>query len=248
MNATIEKVPFFNAPVYLKNITQIGKVDEILGAIQSYVVSVQLSDNYKASSFEKDQPLYIDPRKLLPLERFLPREPVPKEARKKRKSGDGNSDGNSFKRFKDDRGGGSFGKWAALSLFDNVRRKSEAYPNLSHSQSFQAEEGVEATSPVGEAETSPADGVVDSTEIRTVVRLVSGAAIVAGAVAARLVDEALDEARVVSRHKQLALKLDRYGISLDVPDFQTFRLPCDHSIIDSIPVALCVGRSLSLSS
>ena len=113
VNATIDKIPFFNAPIYLKNITQIGKVDEILGPITSYVVSVQLSDNYKASSFEKNQPLYIDPRKLLPLERFLPREPVPKEARKKRKAGD--SDGNSFKKFKSDRGGGSFGKCAVLA-------------------------------------------------------------------------------------------------------------------------------------
>lgn len=107
MNSTIDKIPFFNAPIYLKNITQIGKVDEILGQIHSYIVSVQLNDNYKASSFEKNQPLYIDPRKLLPLERFLPREPVPKEARKKRKANDGGADGKSFKKFRDDRGGAS---------------------------------------------------------------------------------------------------------------------------------------------
>ena len=105
MNATIEKIPFFNAPIYLKNITQVGKVDEILGPIHAYVVSVQLNDSYKASSFEKDQPLYIDPRKLLPLERFLPKEPVPKEARKKRKNNDTGSEGRPFKSFRDERGG-----------------------------------------------------------------------------------------------------------------------------------------------
>ena len=77
-------------------------MDEILGPIHAYVVSVQLNDNYKASTFEKNQPLYIDPRKLLPLDRFLPKPPVPKEARKKRKA-DG-SDG--FKKFKSDGGAG----------------------------------------------------------------------------------------------------------------------------------------------
>lgn len=89
----------------MKNITQIGKVDEILGPITEYTVSIQLSDNYKASSFEKDQLLYIDPRKLLPLERFLPKPAVPKEARK-RKLNDSQSRGQGNKRFRDDRGGG----------------------------------------------------------------------------------------------------------------------------------------------
>lgn len=86
----------------MKNITQIGKIDEILGPITEYLVSIQLSDNYKASSFEKDQKLYIDPRKLLPLDRFLPKPPAPKGP-KKRKNKDGQ--GGQNKRFKDDRGG-----------------------------------------------------------------------------------------------------------------------------------------------
>ncbi|MCI32782.1 putative H/ACA ribonucleoprotein complex subunit 1-like, partial [Trifolium medium] len=30
---TNEKIPFFNAPIYLQNMTQIGKVDEIFGPI-----------------------------------------------------------------------------------------------------------------------------------------------------------------------------------------------------------------------
>jgi len=34
---TNEKVPFFNAPIYLKNMTQIGKVDEIFGPINESV-------------------------------------------------------------------------------------------------------------------------------------------------------------------------------------------------------------------
>ena len=32
-----EKVPYFNAPIYLENKQQIGKVDEIFGPILDYV-------------------------------------------------------------------------------------------------------------------------------------------------------------------------------------------------------------------
>jgi H/ACA ribonucleoprotein complex subunit 1 len=35
--STNEKIPYFNAPIYLQNKTQIGKVDEILGAINDVV-------------------------------------------------------------------------------------------------------------------------------------------------------------------------------------------------------------------
>lgn len=40
---TDKKVPFFNAPIYLQNKTQIGKVDEIFGAINDFVSSVVAS-------------------------------------------------------------------------------------------------------------------------------------------------------------------------------------------------------------
>uniref|UniRef100_A0A8D0GVJ3 H/ACA ribonucleoprotein complex subunit n=1 Tax=Sphenodon punctatus TaxID=8508 RepID=A0A8D0GVJ3_SPHPU len=69
------KVPYFNAPVYLNNKEQIGKVDEIFGQLRDFYFSVKLSDNMKASSFKKLQKFYIDPAKLLPLQRFLPRPP-----------------------------------------------------------------------------------------------------------------------------------------------------------------------------
>ena len=35
--SNIEKVPYFNAPIYLENKSQIGKVDEIFGPMQDYV-------------------------------------------------------------------------------------------------------------------------------------------------------------------------------------------------------------------
>ena len=39
----IEKVPYFNAPIYLENKSQIGKVDEIFGPMQDYVSFLALS-------------------------------------------------------------------------------------------------------------------------------------------------------------------------------------------------------------
>lgn len=38
-----EKIPYFNAPIYLQNKTQIGKVDEIFGAINESVSSLSLT-------------------------------------------------------------------------------------------------------------------------------------------------------------------------------------------------------------
>lgn len=37
LKCTNEKVPYFNAPIYLENKQQIGKVDEIFGPIRDYV-------------------------------------------------------------------------------------------------------------------------------------------------------------------------------------------------------------------
>ncbi|XP_054001226.1 H/ACA ribonucleoprotein complex subunit 1-like [Hylaeus anthracinus] len=75
----IEQVPFFNAPIYTENKQQIGKIDEIFGNIRDYYVSIKLSENIRASSFQKDTQLFIDPAKLLPLQRFLPKAPGEKK-------------------------------------------------------------------------------------------------------------------------------------------------------------------------
>merc|ERR1719148_194676 len=72
VKVTQSDVPYFNAPIYLENKQQVGKIDEIFGTLRDYFVSVNLSDTVKAKSFEKDQILYIDPAKLLPLKMFLP--------------------------------------------------------------------------------------------------------------------------------------------------------------------------------
>lgn len=89
IKSTSIDVPYFNAPLYLENKEMIGKVDEIFGPIRDYSVSVNLTDTYKANSFPINQKVYIDPNKLLPLSRFLPKPAEVKLGPKKKKSGGG---------------------------------------------------------------------------------------------------------------------------------------------------------------
>ncbi|XP_077247784.1 putative H/ACA ribonucleoprotein complex subunit 1-like protein 1 [Tasmannia lanceolata] len=69
---TNEKIPYFNAPIYLQNKTQIGKVDEIFGPINESYFSVKMMEGVIAASYSAGDKFYIDPAKLLPLARFLP--------------------------------------------------------------------------------------------------------------------------------------------------------------------------------
>lgn len=69
----IEDVPYFNAPIYLENKERIGKIDEIFGPIRDYSVTVKLSENMNAKSFKSRQKLFVDPAKLLPISKFLPK-------------------------------------------------------------------------------------------------------------------------------------------------------------------------------
>ncbi|XP_060520490.1 probable H/ACA ribonucleoprotein complex subunit 1 [Cylas formicarius] len=105
----IEDVPFFNAPIYLENKEQVGKIDEIFGNIRDYSVTIRLGDDMKAGSFKKLQKLYIDPAKLLPLQRFLPR--APGSVQKKPRGGGGGRGGRGGGRggFGGGRGGGGRG-------------------------------------------------------------------------------------------------------------------------------------------
>lgn len=74
-----DKVPYFNAPIYLANKSVIGKVDEILGPINEVHFSIKMEQGMVASSFKKGDKVYIGGDKLLPIERFLPRPKIPGE-------------------------------------------------------------------------------------------------------------------------------------------------------------------------
>ena len=65
-----EKVPYFNAGVYLQNKKRIGKVDEILGKIAEVMFTVKMDPGVVSKSFQPDDLVYIGTDKLLPLSRF----------------------------------------------------------------------------------------------------------------------------------------------------------------------------------
>ncbi|KAL6949855.1 hypothetical protein ACO0QE_000519 [Hanseniaspora vineae] len=84
------KVPYFNAPIYLENKTQVGKVDEILGPLNEVFFTVKCSEGVQATSFKDGDKFYIAPDKLLPLDRFIPKPKVagpPKPKNRKKKTG-----------------------------------------------------------------------------------------------------------------------------------------------------------------
>ncbi|KAL2923224.1 putative H/ACA ribonucleoprotein complex subunit 1-like protein 1 [Bienertia sinuspersici] len=100
---THEKIPYFNAPIYLQNKTQIGKVEEIFGPINESFFSVKMMEGIVATSYSAGDKFYIDPAKLLPLARFLPQ---PKGAQGARGGGRGGGFGGRGGR--GGRGGGGF--------------------------------------------------------------------------------------------------------------------------------------------
>ncbi|KAK9837116.1 hypothetical protein WJX81_003877 [Elliptochloris bilobata] len=67
-----DKVPYFNAPIFLQNKTQIGKIEEIFGSITVPYFTVKMQEGVVATSYASGDKFYIDPMKLLPMERFLP--------------------------------------------------------------------------------------------------------------------------------------------------------------------------------
>ncbi|CAG8571615.1 2837_t:CDS:2, partial [Scutellospora calospora] len=95
--STNKKIPYFNAPIYLENKQSIGKVDEILGPMNKVYFTVKLQEGIVATSFKLNDKVFIGEDKLLPLERFLPKPPAPKnKVQKKASNGRGNFRGRGF--------------------------------------------------------------------------------------------------------------------------------------------------------
>ena len=65
-----DKVPYFNAGVYLENKRKIGKVDEILGKISELFFTVKMDPGVLSKSFQPKDAVFIGTDKLLPLHRF----------------------------------------------------------------------------------------------------------------------------------------------------------------------------------
>ncbi|KFM27297.1 60S ribosomal protein L10 [Auxenochlorella protothecoides] len=68
--ADSKQIPYFNAPIFLENKTQVGKVEEIFGQINNVFFTVKMSDGVVATSYNKGDKFFIDPAKLLPQERW----------------------------------------------------------------------------------------------------------------------------------------------------------------------------------
>ncbi|CAR25733.1 ZYRO0A06864p [Zygosaccharomyces rouxii] len=105
------KIPYFNAPMYLENKTQVGKVDEILGPLNEVYFTIKCTEGVHATSFKDGDKFYIGSDKLLPIERFLPKPKVagpPKPRKKKAPMRGGPSFGRGGSSF--GRGGSSFGR------------------------------------------------------------------------------------------------------------------------------------------
>ncbi|XP_071686982.1 H/ACA ribonucleoprotein complex subunit 1-like protein 2 [Rutidosis leptorrhynchoides] len=110
---TNEKIPYFNAPIFLQNKTKIGKVDEIFGPINESFFSVKMDEGIVATSYAAGDKFFIDPMKLLPLSRFLPQ---PKGASTGGR-GRGAGRGTGFRGRGAPRGGGFRGRGAPRGNF-----------------------------------------------------------------------------------------------------------------------------------
>lgn len=82
--STNEKVPYFNAAIYLQNKTAIGKVDEIFGPTNILMFTIKVAPGVVATSFKEKDKVYINPEKLLPMARFTQPQCVPRERCRRR--------------------------------------------------------------------------------------------------------------------------------------------------------------------
>ncbi|XP_057511563.1 putative H/ACA ribonucleoprotein complex subunit 1-like protein 1 [Actinidia eriantha] len=77
---TNEKVPYLNAPIYLQNMTQMGRVDEIFGPVSEPFMSFRCVTCVVCFSYSAGDKFYMDPAKLLLLSRILPQPQGHKQA------------------------------------------------------------------------------------------------------------------------------------------------------------------------
>merc|ERR1711865_770789 len=103
---TNERVPHFNARVFLENKEQVGKIDEIFGPINSFYFTVKMEEGMTAASFKKGKTFYVDNMKLLPMARFLPGPSIGKKGKGKDGKGKGKDKGKGKGKGKDKGEGG----------------------------------------------------------------------------------------------------------------------------------------------
>lgn len=65
-----DKVPYFNAGIFLQNKRKIGRVDEILGKVSELLFTIKMDPGVLSKSFQPNDLVFIGTDKLLPLVRF----------------------------------------------------------------------------------------------------------------------------------------------------------------------------------
>lgn len=123
------KIPYFNAPIFLQNKTSIGKVDEILGPINSVYFTIKPSEGIQATSFKSGDKFFIGGDKLLPLEKFLPKPKPPPGISKPKRSAAKGGRGTSM------RGGRGIGRGASRGRGGFSSRGSRGGANFSRGSS-----------------------------------------------------------------------------------------------------------------
>lgn len=103
-----DKVPYFNATVYLENKQRIGQIDEVFGPVNELMFTVKTDKGVLASAFKENDKIYINPEKLLPKSRFTD---PPKPMKRGRGGGSRGRGGRGMRRggFRG-RGRGGFGR------------------------------------------------------------------------------------------------------------------------------------------
>jgi H/ACA ribonucleoprotein complex subunit 1 len=103
-----KNVPLCDSNIYNDDKTLLGKLDEVLGPISGPIYfSVKLAEENKGKKLSVGDKCYINPMRVLPLERFLPppeKNPLEPKEKKKKKAAANGAGG-----FRGGRGGGSRG-------------------------------------------------------------------------------------------------------------------------------------------
>ena len=73
VKSTNEKIPYFNANIYLENRTVVGKVEEVLGSIHNVFFTIKPAEGMQTSSFKEGDKFMINQEKLLPPRALPPR-------------------------------------------------------------------------------------------------------------------------------------------------------------------------------
>jgi len=109
-SSLVSQVPYFNTPVYTKDIVKVGMLDEIFGPINESMFSVKPEDGVKSTSYKEGDIIFINPAKILPLSKFLQDEAPTRGGRGRGGGGAGRGRGGGFGRGRGGppRGGGGF--------------------------------------------------------------------------------------------------------------------------------------------